>query len=161
MRNSLEFSLNGLIFIIDCSCLCLHKHAFYHVYTIIVNKNILYNELLSIDAWDLQFKQDNTTFYIPHIMCLFGVLDKIPNVVCACCRQGGHTELADRMTELVYEATDRMIYFLTGEKPDHASGRHYIVPRAHDTHEMTDVAKAARGKLQLVCLTLILTISNE
>ncbi|KAL0893548.1 hypothetical protein ABMA27_013738 [Loxostege sticticalis] len=67
-----------------------------------------------------------------------------------CARQGGHTELADRMTELVYEATDRMIYFLTGEKPDHASGRHYIVPRAHDTHEMTDVAKAARGKLQLL-----------
>ncbi|XP_063822128.1 ARF GTPase-activating protein Git [Ostrinia nubilalis] len=67
-----------------------------------------------------------------------------------CARQGGHTELADRMTELVYEATDRMIYFLTGEKPDHVSGRHYIVPRAHDTHEMTDVAKAARGKLQLL-----------
>ncbi|XP_059061754.1 ARF GTPase-activating protein Git [Achroia grisella] len=65
-------------------------------------------------------------------------------------RQGGYTELADRMTELVYEATDRMIYFLSGEKPDHAAGRHYIVPRAHDTHEMTDVAKAARGKLQLL-----------
>ncbi|XP_026329178.1 ARF GTPase-activating protein GIT2 isoform X1 [Hyposmocoma kahamanoa] len=67
-----------------------------------------------------------------------------------CARQGGHAELADRMTELVYEATDRMIYFLTGEKPEHAAGRHYIVPRAHDTHEMTDVAKAARGKLQLL-----------
>lgn len=65
-------------------------------------------------------------------------------------RQGGHAELADRITELVYEATDRMIHFLIGEKPDHAAGRHYIVPRAHDTHEMTDVAKAARGKLQLV-----------
>ncbi|KAM3961780.1 ARF GTPase-activating protein GIT1 [Aphomia sociella] len=67
-----------------------------------------------------------------------------------CARQGGHTELAERMTELVYEATDRMIYYLSGEKPDHASGRHYIVPRAHDSHEMTDVAKAARGKLQLL-----------
>ncbi|KAI5646128.1 putative GTPase activating protein for arf domain-containing protein [Phthorimaea operculella] len=70
-----------------------------------------------------------------------------------CARQGGHTELAERMTELVYEATDRMIYFLTGEKPDHAAGNHYLAPRAHDTHEMTDVAKAARGKLQLVCIT--------
>nr|XP_021185329.2 ARF GTPase-activating protein Git [Helicoverpa armigera] len=67
-----------------------------------------------------------------------------------CARQGGHTELADRLTELVYEATDRLIYFLTGERPEHAAGRHYIVPRAHDTHEMTDVAKAARGKLQLL-----------
>ncbi|CAB3252021.1 unnamed protein product [Arctia plantaginis] len=72
------------------------------------------------------------------------------NTPADCARQGGHTELADRMMELVYEATDRMIYFLTGERPDHASGRHYIVPRAHDTHEMTDVAKAARGKLQLL-----------
>ncbi|CAH1646314.1 unnamed protein product [Spodoptera littoralis] len=76
--------------------------------------------------------------------------DHSGNMPADCARQGGHTELADRMTELVYEATDRMIYFLTGEKPDHASGRHYIVPRAHDTHEMTDVAKAARGKLQLL-----------
>ncbi|XP_049866740.1 ARF GTPase-activating protein Git isoform X2 [Pectinophora gossypiella] len=67
-----------------------------------------------------------------------------------CARQGGHMELAERMTELVYEATDRMIYLLTGTKPEHAAGRHYIVPRAHDTHEMTDVAKAARGKLQLL-----------
>ncbi|CAG4907080.1 unnamed protein product [Colias eurytheme] len=76
--------------------------------------------------------------------------DSAGNTPSECARLGGHTELADRMTELVYEATDRMIYFLTGEKPDHASGRHYIVPRAHDTHEMTDVAKAARGKLQLL-----------
>ncbi|KAJ0180271.1 hypothetical protein K1T71_003675 [Dendrolimus kikuchii] len=72
------------------------------------------------------------------------------NTPSECARQGGHTELAERMTELVYEATDRMIYFLTGEKPDHVAGRHYFVPRAHDTHEMTDVAKAARGKLQLL-----------
>lgn len=76
--------------------------------------------------------------------------DAAGNTPAECARQGGHTELSDRLTELVYEATDRMIYFLTGERPDHASGRHYIVPRAHDTHEMTDVAKAARGKLQLL-----------
>lgn len=65
-------------------------------------------------------------------------------------RVGGHTELADRMTELVYECSDRLIQFLTGARPEHSAGRHYIVPRAHDSHEMTDVAKAARGKLQLV-----------
>ncbi|CAK1552641.1 unnamed protein product [Leptosia nina] len=76
--------------------------------------------------------------------------DSAGNTPSECARLGGHAELAERMVELVYEATDRMIYFLTGERPDHASGRHYIVPRAHDTHEMTDVAKAARGKLQLL-----------
>ncbi|XP_050663631.1 ARF GTPase-activating protein Git isoform X2 [Leptidea sinapis] len=76
--------------------------------------------------------------------------DSAGNTPSECARLGGHNELACRITELVYEATDRMIYFLTGERPDHAGGRHYIVPRAHDTHEMTDVAKAARGKLQLL-----------
>ncbi|XP_026742537.1 ARF GTPase-activating protein GIT2 [Trichoplusia ni] len=76
--------------------------------------------------------------------------DHAGNTPADCARQGGHSELAERLTELVYEATDRMIYFLTGERPEHAAGRHYIVPRAHDTHEMTDVAKAARGKLQLL-----------
>ncbi|XP_064071786.1 ARF GTPase-activating protein Git [Vanessa tameamea] len=76
--------------------------------------------------------------------------DSTGNPPADCARQGGHSELAERMTELVYDATDRMIHFLTGERPQHAAGRHYIVPRAHDTHEMTDVAKAARGKLQLL-----------
>ncbi|XP_068629723.1 ARF GTPase-activating protein Git [Battus philenor] len=76
--------------------------------------------------------------------------DSTGNTPADCARQGGHAELAERVTELVYEATDRMIVFLTGERPPHAAGRHYLVPRAHDTHEMTDVAKAARGKLQLL-----------
>ncbi|KAG6448673.1 hypothetical protein O3G_MSEX005623 [Manduca sexta] len=76
--------------------------------------------------------------------------DHAGNTPSECARQGGHVELAERVTELVYEATDRLIYFLTGERPEHAAGRHYVVPRAHGTHEMTDVAKAARGKLQLL-----------
>ncbi|XP_075969130.1 ARF GTPase-activating protein GIT1 isoform X2 [Anticarsia gemmatalis] len=72
------------------------------------------------------------------------------NTPADCARQGGHVELSERVTELVYEATDRLIYFLTGARPAHAAGRHYMLPRPHDTHEMTDVAKAARGKLQLL-----------
>ncbi|CAG9585824.1 unnamed protein product [Danaus chrysippus] len=76
--------------------------------------------------------------------------DSMGNMPADSARAGGHTELADRMTELVYECTDRLIQFLTGAKPEHSAGRHYIVPRAHDSHEMTDVAKAARGKLQLL-----------
>ncbi|XP_072944017.1 ARF GTPase-activating protein Git isoform X1 [Epargyreus clarus] len=76
--------------------------------------------------------------------------DSTNNTPADCARAGGHTELASRLVELVYEATDRMIQSLTGERPDHAAGRHYIVPRVHDAHEMTDVAKAARGKLQLL-----------
>ncbi|KAG7306970.1 hypothetical protein JYU34_007093 [Plutella xylostella] len=65
-------------------------------------------------------------------------------------RLGGHIALAERMVELVYEATDRLVCVLTGSRPSHAGGRHYAAPRDQRAHEMTDVAKAARGKLQLL-----------
>ncbi|XP_048479426.1 ARF GTPase-activating protein Git [Plutella xylostella] len=65
-------------------------------------------------------------------------------------RLGGHIALAERMVELVYEATDRLVCVLTGARPSHAGGRHYAAPRDQRAHEMTDVAKAARGKLQLL-----------
>lgn len=65
-------------------------------------------------------------------------------------RLGGHIELADRMVELVYEVTDRLSYHLCNKKPDHSNGQHYIGFDKIESHEMTDVAKAARGKLQLV-----------
>lgn len=69
---------------------------------------------------------------------------------CYFCRQGGHFELAERMVELVYEVTDRLAYYLCNKKPDHAAGQHYINLDKTDSNEMTDIAKAARGKLQLV-----------
>lgn len=54
------------------------------------------------------------------------------------------------MVELVYEVTDRLAYYLCNKKPDHAAGQHYINLDKTDSNEMTDIAKAARGKLQLV-----------
>lgn len=78
------------------------------------------------------------------------VRDATGNTAADCARLGGHNELAERMVELVYEVTDRMIYFLTNKKPDHIAGQHFLVPEINDSHEMTDIAKAARGKLQLL-----------
>ncbi|XP_077298058.1 ARF GTPase-activating protein GIT1 isoform X2 [Arctopsyche grandis] len=72
------------------------------------------------------------------------------NTPASSARLGGHFELADRMVELVYEVTDRLSYHLCNKKPDHLNGQHYIGFDKIESHEMTDVAKAARGKLQLL-----------
>lgn len=65
------------------------------------------------------------------------------------------------MVELVYEVTDRLAYYLCNKKPDHAAGQHYINLDKTDSNEMTDIAKAARGKLQLVSTLIRLIILKE
>lgn len=49
----------------------------------------------------------------------------------------------------MYEVTDRLTYFLIGKKPDHASGKHLLVPD-QNVNEISEQLKIARGKLQLV-----------
>lgn len=60
-----------------------------------------------------------------------------------------HAIIADRLMEALYEVTDRLTYFLIGKKPDHASGKHLLVPD-QNLAEITEQLKIARGKLQLV-----------
>lgn len=55
------------------------------------------------------------------------------------------------MCELVHEACARLAAHLGGARGP-AGG--WVLPRGGGEHEMTDVAKAARGKLQLVRATL-------
>ncbi|XP_043222854.1 ARF GTPase-activating protein GIT2-like isoform X1 [Amphibalanus amphitrite] len=43
-------------------------------------------------------------------------------------REAGHSELCRRLEECQYELTDRLAYFLTGRRPDHAAGQHFVVP---------------------------------
>jgi hypothetical protein len=50
----------------------------------------------------------------------------------------------------MYELTDRLAYYLCSRKPDHQIGQHYIVPEMSDTVDLTEFAKAAKKKLQLV-----------
>ncbi|XP_053625475.1 ARF GTPase-activating protein Git isoform X2 [Plodia interpunctella] len=75
--------------------------------------------------------------------------DHAGNTPSDCARQGGHSELAERVAELVSETPDRLVQFLTGRRPARGAGSS-LAARAYDDHEMTDVAKAARGKLQLL-----------
>ncbi|XP_043910392.1 ARF GTPase-activating protein GIT1 isoform X2 [Protopterus annectens] len=62
-------------------------------------------------------------------------------------RQAGHHELADRLVECQYELTDRLAFYLCGRKPDHKNG-HYIIPQMADSLDLSELAKAAKRKLQ-------------
>lgn len=63
--------------------------------------------------------------------------------------QIGQSIIADRLMEAMYEVTDRLTYYLIGKKPDHASGKHLLVPEQINS-EISEQLKIARGKLQLV-----------
>uniref|UniRef100_A0A672JL94 G protein-coupled receptor kinase interacting ArfGAP 2a n=1 Tax=Salarias fasciatus TaxID=181472 RepID=A0A672JL94_SALFA len=63
-------------------------------------------------------------------------------------REAGQHELADRLVEVQYELTDRLAFYLCGRKPDHKNGQHFIVPQMADSLDLSELAKAAKKKLQ-------------
>lgn len=62
--------------------------------------------------------------------------------------EANHPELAEHLTECQYELTDRLAYYVSGRKPDHSTGQHWIIPEMADSLDMSDLAKEARAKLQ-------------
>ncbi|CAB1347681.1 unnamed protein product [Coregonus sp. 'balchen'] len=56
-------------------------------------------------------------------------------------------ELAERLVECQYELTDRLAFYLCGRRPDHKNG-HYIIPQMADSLDLSELAKAAKKKLQ-------------
>ncbi|KAK0138109.1 ARF GTPase-activating protein GIT2 [Merluccius polli] len=63
-------------------------------------------------------------------------------------REAGHQELSERLVEIQYELTDRLAFYLCGRKPDHKNGQHFIVPQMADSLDLSELAKAAKKKLQ-------------
>ncbi|KAL8179999.1 UNVERIFIED_CONTAM: glycerophosphoinositol permease, partial [Gekko kuhli] len=63
-------------------------------------------------------------------------------------KQGGYHELAERLAEIQYELTDRLAFYLCGRRPDHKSGQHFIIPQMADSLDLSELAKAAKKKLQ-------------
>ncbi|RXG73660.1 ARF GTPase-activating protein GIT2 [Armadillidium vulgare] len=63
-------------------------------------------------------------------------------------REGGFSDIADRLVELQYELTDRLAFYLCNKKADHKNGLHWIIPELADSPtEISDVAKEAKSKL--------------
>ncbi|KAL1132456.1 hypothetical protein AAG570_010411, partial [Ranatra chinensis] len=52
--------------------------------------------------------------------------------VVQCARLGGHREVEFRVTEALYEVTDRLTYFLCRRRPDHFAGQHFLMPESSD-----------------------------
>uniref|UniRef100_UPI00398E8435 ARF GTPase-activating protein GIT2a isoform X12 n=1 Tax=Pristiophorus japonicus TaxID=55135 RepID=UPI00398E8435 len=77
-----------------------------------------------------------------------GAPDTSGKTPCDNARQAGHHELADRLVEIQYELTDRLAFFLCGRKPDHKNGQHFIIPQMADSLDLSELAKAAKKKLQ-------------
>uniref|UniRef100_A0A663N4R4 GIT ArfGAP 2 n=1 Tax=Athene cunicularia TaxID=194338 RepID=A0A663N4R4_ATHCN len=65
-----------------------------------------------------------------------------------CARQGGHHDLAERLVEIQYELTDRLAFYLCGRKPEHKNGQHFVIPQMADSLDLSELAKAAKKKLQ-------------
>ncbi|XP_078451516.1 ARF GTPase-activating protein GIT2-like isoform X5 [Lampetra fluviatilis] len=63
-------------------------------------------------------------------------------------RLAGYHELAERLLECQYELTDRLAFYLCGRRPDHRSGQHFIIPQMADSLDLSELAKAAKKKLQ-------------
>lgn len=62
--------------------------------------------------------------------------------------EANYPEMADHLLECQYELTDRLAYYVSGRKPDHSTGQHWIIPEMADSLDMSDLAKEARAKLQ-------------
>ncbi|XP_063866862.1 ARF GTPase-activating protein GIT2-like isoform X4 [Scylla paramamosain] len=62
--------------------------------------------------------------------------------------EANYPEMADHLLECQYELTDRLAYYVSGRKPDHSTGHHWIIPEMADSLDMSDLAKEARAKLQ-------------
>ena len=56
-------------------------------------------------------------------------LDKLGHNCEECARIAGHHQLADRLVECQYELTDKLSNFVSGRKPVHNIGEHYLVPQ--------------------------------
>ena len=41
----------------------------------------------------------------------------------------GYSDLAERLIELQYELTDRLTCFIGGQRPDHKTNQHILLPK--------------------------------
>ncbi|KAG2471373.1 GIT2 protein, partial [Polypterus senegalus] len=115
----------------------------------------------SITAKDLSKEKGNTPLHVAakagqilqaELLAVYGAdpgaLDASGKTPIECARQSGHHDLADRLVEIQYELTDRLAFYLCGRKPDHKKEQHFIIPHMADSLDLSELARAAKKKLQ-------------
>lgn len=65
-------------------------------------------------------------------------------------KMAGHIELSDRITECMYEVTDRLTYYICSHKPNHKLDEHIIIPDCSLSLEQNDLCLEGRNKLQML-----------
>ncbi|GMR60918.1 hypothetical protein PMAYCL1PPCAC_31113, partial [Pristionchus mayeri] len=60
----------------------------------------------------------------------------------------GHYELGNRLIELSFEITNRLTLYLSGMKPDHLKGQHFLIPELCGKDR--DELRSVRNQLQLL-----------
>lgn len=87
------------------------------------------------------------------LLLIFGAdiltLDSNQQTTIDSARVNKHLTIAERLTEAMYEVTDRLCYFLCNRRPDHAANQHIIVPDQNGV-DISEPLKIARGKLLLI-----------
>ncbi|KAF0296430.1 ARF GTPase-activating protein GIT2 [Amphibalanus amphitrite] len=78
-------------------------------------------------------------------------------------REAGHSELCRRLEECQYELTDRLAYFLTGRRPDHAAGQHFVVPPpvGPDTEALVTARLKLRNRQSRLLAELAADVCNS
>lgn len=65
-------------------------------------------------------------------------------------KMAGHLELSERLVESMYEVTDKLSFFLCGQKPNHKAGKHLIIPEWSGESDRSEFSMEARNKLQML-----------
>ena len=81
-----------------------------------------------------------------------GAVDKSGRTAAEYAKQSGHGGLAGRIDASQFELSDRLSFYLTGRRPDHAAGHHFLVPEFAETSDREAAAaeaiKVAKRKMQ-------------
>jgi G protein-coupled receptor kinase interacting protein 2 len=78
-----------------------------------------------------------------------GAVDKSGRTASDYARQSGHGGLASRIDSSQFELSDRMSFFLTGKRPEHSAGIHFIVPEFADAADKGGGSDGEQKKLLL------------
>lgn len=91
-----------------------------------------------------------------------GAVDKSGRTAAEYAKQAGHGGLAGRIDASQFELSDRLSFYLTGRRPDHAAGHHFLVPEFAETSDRDEFSLIGKlWPLQETKATFFIHILSE